>query len=402
VTLVFALWAASALAVVPFLQSLRVDPLLTSNPPPGWVAPVLWSAWLGFALLLLCRCAYILLDWRQDWIALTTRRVIVMNKSLFVREERRECPIDMVQNVIAEFPNPIGMAFDFGELHVDTAGVGTITFKDLPHPALIREAIFKQQELLRAKQPPAEDLREATLRRIVLGQDTQTSGQWGVGSGQHREKEMPAAHRSPLTPHSYGLVNSFFPIAPQRDGARVTWRKHWSYLVRGMARPIVAYALVFAAWLLVPSLILRDPSGPFGHALVWLVLLAFPVCAAWTLWNWEDWRSDLYKLDHERVYHIESLPFGLREQSMETLIGRVSDVMYVVPGPLANLLNYGDVIIQTPGEATQFVFKSIACPREVQQEIMERVDDFRRRNASDSDREIEAWIKAYHDVMRST
>jgi len=400
VTLVLALWAASALVVVPFLQSLRVDPLLSTNPPPSWVAPVLWSAWLGFAFLLLCRFAYVLLDWRQDWMALTTRRLIIMNKSLFVREERRECPIGKVQNVIAEFPNPIGMAFDFGDLSVDTAGAGTLTFKDLPHPALIREAIFKQQEILRSKQPAAEDLRRAALRSIVLEQDPldEVSTQDGSGSGLDDSIGEPRTGAAPVS--GYGLFHSFFPIAPQRDGARVTWRKHWSCLVRGLIRPMAVYLLIFAAWLLVPTAILHDPAGPAGRTLSWFVLAAFPFCAGWTIWNWEDWRSDLYKLDHERVYHIESLPFGLREQSMETLIGRVSDVMYVVPGPLANLLNYGDVIIQTPGEATQFKFKSIGCPREVQQEIMERVDQYRRKNATGTDREIEAWIRAYHDVIR--
>jgi hypothetical protein len=85
---------------------------------------------------------------------------------------------------------------------------------------------------------------------------------------------------------------------------------------------------------------------------------------------------------------------------METLINRISDVMYEVPGPLANLLNYGNVVIKTPGEATEFDFKGIPCPREVQQEIMERVDEYRRKGAAGADREIEAWIKAYHDVVR--
>jgi len=381
--------------VVPFIVNLRVDPLLSTNSPPDWIAPMLGAAWLGFAVVLLCRAGYLLLDWREDWIALTTRRVIIMNKSLFVREERRECPIDTVQNVTAEFTNPIGMAFDFGDLHVDTAGVGTLSFKDLPQPALLREAIFKQQEIMRSKQPQAEDLRREAVRSIVLAQAppqvAPPSPRWA------RRFRHPAGAQFAT---GYGLFNSFLPIAPQRDGARVTGHKHWWYLVRGMAQPMLVYAAVLAAWAIIPTAILHEPAGAVGTALGWLVLAAFPVCSAWVIWNLEDWRNDLYKLDHERVYYIHSLPFGLREQSMETLMGRISEVRYVVPGPLANLLNYGDVIIQTPGEATQFVFRGIACPRKVQQEIMERVDDYRRENAAGTDTEIEAWIKAYHDVMR--
>src|SRR4051812_20669106 len=40
------LWATSAIVVVPFLASLQVDPFLAVNPPPEWLAPFLWTAWL--------------------------------------------------------------------------------------------------------------------------------------------------------------------------------------------------------------------------------------------------------------------------------------------------------------------------------------------------------------------
>jgi hypothetical protein len=397
--LLLALWACSAFFVVPFLMSLRVDPLLTPNPPPAWAVPVLWVVWLGFAFLLLCRIVYIVFDWRQDWIALTTRRVIVMNKTLFVSEARRECPISKVQNVTAEFPNPVGMAFDFGDIHVDTAGIGTISFKDLPHPKLLREAIFKQQEVTSSRQPPPEDLRKAAVRSIILGKDP---AQY-TPLPPNVDTRLPGTNRNPQVVSfvsGYRLFNLLFPIAPQRDGARVTWHKHWWFLLCGLALPVLVYMVVLAAWLAVTAMAQHALLLPVAAIVGWLALALFPVCAGWAIWNWEDWRNDLYKLDHERVYHIESLPFGLREQSQETLIGLISDVMYVVPGPVASLLNFGDVVIKTPGEATEFDFKSIRCPREVQQEIMERVDEYRLKGAAEGDKEIEAWLKAYDDVVR--
>jgi hypothetical protein len=391
--LLLSLWAASALLVIPFLAGLQVDPLLAANPLPTWLAPLLWTAWLGAAIMLLCWCAYRLLDWREDWIALTTRRVIVMNKTLFLRETRRECPIGQVQNVVAEFPSPTSMAFDFGDLKIDTAGVGTLSFSDLPHPKLMREAIFKQQELTLSHQPPPEDLRRAAVRSLILGQDPAVPN-----SGARQQVERNQSRASYVS--GYGLFNSLFPFAPQREGASVTWHKHWSYLLRGLLVPVLLYAASLAAWFGSLFLWERGIDGTAQIIAGWLAVGLFPVCAVWAIWKWEDWRNDLYRLDHERVYHIESLPFGLREQSQETLINRISDVMYDVPGPLANLLDYGNVVITTPGEATEFDFKGIPCPREVQQEIMERVDLFRQKSAAGSDKEIEAWLKAYHDVMR--
>jgi hypothetical protein len=100
------------------------------------------------------------------------------------------------------------------------------------------------------------------------------------------------------------------------------------------------------------------------------------------------------------VYRVESLPLGMREQSQETLIGRVTDVSYVIPGVLANLLDFGDVLVKTPGEGADILFHGIPHPREVQQEIMVRVDEHRLEESASVDHEIEGWIRAYHDVTR--
>ncbi len=254
----------------------------------------------------------------------------------------------------------------------------------------MREAIFSQQKLLQSKQPPPEDLRKEAVRSIILGQDP----------AAQNSQSIPRNPQATSSVSGYGLFNSLFPFRPQRQAASVTWHKHWSYLLRGVVVPVLLYVAVLAAWF---AAIFMRQSGPVGTVetiLGWLALGLLPVCAGWIGWGWEDWRNDLYRLDHERVYHIESLPFGLREQSKETLINRISDVMYEVPGPLANLLNYGNVVIKTPGEATEFDFRGIPCPREVQQEIMERVDQYRQKSAAGMDNEIEAWLKAYHDVTR--
>ncbi len=81
---------------------------------------------------------------------------------------------------------------------------------------------------------------------------------------------------------------------------------------------------------------------------------------------------------------------------------RITDVSYTVPGLLAHLLDFGDVVIKTPAEATELVFRGIPRPREVQQEIMTRLDEYRLKDQSGVDREIEGWLKAYHEVMSET
>jgi hypothetical protein len=272
---------------------------------------------------------------------------------------------------------------DFGDIRIDTAGVGTLHFESLRRPKELREAIFRQQKALESLQPPPEDQRKSAVRALILGAPPVEKGRRQAAGG--------------------GVTAGRGAVGYPRRGMPAVriWHKHWAFLVRGLALPALLWAGVCISWLL--SVVLGEPSvvGPVEQVLIWAVLLLLPVCAAWAIWIVEDWRNDVYKLDHERLYHIESLPFGLREQSKETLISRITDVMYVIPGPLANMLDYGSVVIKTPGEATEFVFAGIPRPRGVQQEIMQRVD-YERRKAEESDHEIEAWIKAYHEVVRGT
>jgi hypothetical protein len=401
----FIVWLASLVFVLPFLSSFNQDPLLyPGGGPPAWLPMVSWVTYLALAVAMLLWAAYFIFDWADHWIALTTRRLVIMDKLLFFRETRREAPLAKVQNVMAEYPNALGTSFDFGHIKVDTAGIGVLAFHDVPHPKVFREAIFAQQDAMRANQPPPEDRRRASIEKIVLGADplpsherpTPPTGNLPPGSRGGMQPGPPSS-----VPAS-GTFGSLLPFSAQRNGKIVVWHRHWYFLLRSVGRPLLIFTASLAAW--VASIMLGEPGmvGPIESIMGWVTVALTPICGLWALWNFEDWRNDVYKLDHERVYHVESLPLGMREQSKETLITRITDVTYLVPSPIANLLNFGDVVIKTPGEATEFVFKHIPCPREVQQEIMARVDEYRLKESAGVDREIEAWIKTYHEANRKT
>src|SRR5918912_400923 len=138
---------------------------------PAWLPAVLWLSWLGVAALLVLWGAYLALDWSDHWIALTNRRLIIMDKIPFLRESRREATIRKVRNVTAEYPNNMAVALDFGDLKVDTAGIGGLVFGNLPRPRRMRGAIFNAPAEANAARPSPEDLRRARARSIILGTD---------------------------------------------------------------------------------------------------------------------------------------------------------------------------------------------------------------------------------------
>jgi hypothetical protein len=104
----------------------------------------------------------------------------------------------------------------------------------------------------------------------------------------------------------------------------------------------------------------------------------------------------------DHVIDIERLPMGLFEERRQASLAQIQDVRYRVPNPLANLLDYGDVIIQTAAEEGGFVFRRVYRPAGVQAEIFRRIERFheRQRRAEEERRadEMAAWLRAYHDV----
>jgi hypothetical protein len=327
-----------------------------------WVAVGLGAAGWG---------AYALLGWLGHWVAITTRRVIVMERLPWIRESRREAPVQKVQNVVAEYPHLLGTTLDFGTVTIDTAGVGVLVFSGVAAPRRVREAIFAQQAALRQNRPDPEERRRSAIRGIMRG-----------GS-------LPAGYTQPT--RIEGVLEE-----PAEGSPSLVWRKHPYFFFRPVALPLIAWLGAVFLWLALGAW----GGGEVAEFAGWATVLGFPPLGVWALWCFEDWRNDLYVVDAERIYHVESLPLGLREQSKETLISRVTDVTYTIPGPLANLLGFGDVLIKTPGEATEFRFAGIGSPREVHAEIMSRVDAHRLGESAGMDGEIEGWLRAWHEVAQ--
>jgi hypothetical protein len=358
-------WAVSAPYVVPFISGLGQDP--TSPPPEGVMAigpTCLWAAWAGIGVGCVLWAIYLVFDWRGDWVALTDRRLIVMDKALIFHEARSEAPVERVQNVIADYPNGLAMALDYGHLRVDTAGEGSIAFDNLPHPKAMREAIFAQQEAAEALGGTTSDGRKAAITDMLKGKT--------------------------------GTLSSGAVLQPSKH----VWRKHWFFLLRGIAAPVLLWLLSVALWFATIYGIEQGAPGTPSSIVGWAVVVLAPVCLIWAVYNWENWRNDRYVLDGEHLYDIESLPFGMREQSKQTLVSRVTDVSYELPGPMAHLLDYGDVVLKTPGEATQFTFDRVPHPRQVQTLIMRCVEEQHLREQAVNDEEIGEWLKAYHEAQQ--
>lgn len=92
-------------------------------------------------------------DWHNDMFKLTPFDVIDIDRKPFgFGESRKQAPLDNIQNVTAERPGFFATIFDYGNVHIETAGAGAdIVFDKIPRPSMVLSDIFRRLEENRAK-----------------------------------------------------------------------------------------------------------------------------------------------------------------------------------------------------------------------------------------------------------
>lgn len=105
--------------------------------------------------------------------------------------------------------------------------------------------------------------------------------------------------------------------------------------------------------------------------IVIVVALLVTGCVAFV--HWFNWRYDLYVITDRRVVDSTRL-FPLKKRLAEAQLDRVQDTSYEKNGLFANLFNYGSIVIQTAGEADNFVWNGMPDPVRAQAIVREAVE----------------------------
>lgn len=149
-------------------------------------------------------------------------------------------------------------------------------------------------------------------------------------------------------------------------------RRHWYHFLRHIIVLLVIGLVPVALAVLwgqpvADALAERSAGGVLlvmGVSLVYLfLLLSF-------LHAWVDYYLDFWIVSNRRIVNIEQ--HGLFSRVMSELyLDKVQDVTVEVHGPLATMLRFGDVHIQTAGENPRFLFDDVPEPYKIAQTIME-------------------------------
>jgi len=151
-------------------------------------------------------------------------------------------------------------------------------------------------------------------------------------------------------------------------------QRHWTRLLRQTG------ALLAILFFLVPAIIALIVTSGLASFVI-AAILSLPVLALilGIVWQYINWRDDFFVVTTQRVIHIERVgPFSTQQE--ESALDDIQDLYEVQSGFFANLVGYGNLVLQTAGETVDIDMSYIPQPDELRQLISQQIERSKARN----------------------
>lgn len=171
-------------------------------------------------------------------------------------------------------------------------------------------------------------------------------------------------------------------LARQQQIPRFSWMREGEWAIHVGPRHVIglirqAILPVLALFLVAVLAFLMAYWGWRGGVLALPLLLGL-LPAGLLAWDYIDWHDDRFILTTQRVMHLERKgPFG--SMSEEAALDDIQDVLEVRPNAIANLLDYGDIILQTAGGTVKIDFTEVGTPSKWRELILREMGRIQAR-----------------------
>ncbi|HMQ54261.1 MAG TPA: cyclic nucleotide-binding domain-containing protein [Anaerolineae bacterium] len=336
---------------------------------PAITNPLTLLATLPFIIIAALLLIYNYFDWLNDDFIVTTKRVIHIERYLFFGEQRRDAPLARVQDVTNE-SDILDLIFDSDNLKITTAGSGIMYLNHIRHADKIREAIFRERERANARIAAANI---AAVRQNIANQlNWRDKLEENVMAVAEAEAYLT---QEPYTRHYGRVLDYFIPrikeVNETGKGTVIIWRKHYFVLLVNILWPTLS--LLIFSFLFMSSV---WPSLPPFTVLAWPLQLFFGLgilfSLGWYVWQYDDWRKDVYMVTNTQIIDIDAAAFRLRRTRREGTFDNIQAVYSEVPNFFYKLINLGNVIIETAGTEETFTFNKVFDPASVTREVFNR------------------------------
>ncbi|MFN8485624.1 MAG: cyclic nucleotide-binding domain-containing protein [Anaerolineae bacterium] len=354
-------------------------------------------SWIAIGLSLLTAAMLLLgwsfADWWSDQYIVTNQRVIAQTVRPYIRERQREAPIERVVNTTVNVPTPWAAWLGWSDVIIGTSGMQPIKFERISDGAYVAAVV--NERLAEARQR-AEQATRGERQKYIRDSLQEVMDPLATPPPQKPPVPSPNVRRgNPMA----GAYRYFWPKIRDEQGSTIVYRKHRIVMVRDTILWLLALLVVAA---------LEAVAFAYFYPLpVWVDLIgvvALVVVLARLMWVYDDWRIDIYILTERTVIDVQRRPFYLSEKRQTAALDNLQDVTYTIPSPIARFFNYGDIVMETAGSSGRQSWSFVSDPRNVQNEIIRRMETSRRMKAESERRsreaEIKEWIGEYHKIQQ--
>lgn len=328
--------------------------------------------------LLLLLILYYYLEWKDDKLIITDRRLINTRRMILnFSKEVNEIPLDKVLEVNVNLPpltDVIGRMLGYGTLAIKTSGnTPNINLYEIPQPQSIQQMIFNQRKKF---QELVENENRDAFRKAIRNEIDQLTG-----TGEPTNRGLADAKGS-IT-RNPGL----FSIEYVNNKGEVVYRKHWLVWIGHVLLPtlvILAGITLFLLNVIFPLV----PLGIVVLGMIWFYL------ADW------DWRNDMYIIGEQTITIIHKRPLFLEDQKDQFSLAQIDNVVSDTTGLTNSLFQIGQVKIRLVGgdEKNAKRFTSVFSPRQIQEEISRRQENLARAKRDGEFQRQRDVIREYLDV----
>lgn len=346
--------------------------------------------WLFPGALMFLALAYSLVkigEWRNNFLLLTDRFLIQKQLNLFQRKSSfRKIPLSQVETTEMVKTGFLNFLLRLGTLTIkSSAWGGGMVFSHLPKPQWIEARLNDLLDARRAEDTSAQRL----LHRQVLQE------QFG-STNNIRRLDVPGLKPAGETDEIDSQQRTFF-WRKEKNGV-ITYRKH----------PVLFFLKigpwVFALLALVAFLVLVSVLWPGSNQVFLAIGLGGALILGGRVW-WEtvDWVNDRFQIEAGHIRAIHKRPLWLGEQRREAALDRIQEVSLKKNGLLALIFDFGDLVIQTAGEAQPLLFEMVGHPEWIQSEIflkkLEREAQAEEDGKRGQFKEFAQFVDVYHQAI---
>lgn len=366
--------------------------IFAATPPGIW-----WTVlMLAVGLVTAAQLAWGVIDYMNDYLIVTNRRVVRQDEVIFLKQWRQEAALEQIQNVDV-MTTFWGNVLRYGKLVIRTAGTdGAIPFFYVGEPEEVRAAIFRLRSRRQAHvMAEGKEMIQRMLENRLGLQLQLPATVYRKPTPSPRRKRLPEWLRNFLgrmVGERRGLQG------PPGDNDHIIWRKHWFILVRNLLPTLGIFSVI--ALLLFGQLFAWMED--LRQAFLAIDLLLVPIGLAnlgWAIWITADWRNDTYEISGEHVVDVEKKPLFFAESRRTARLTEIENVEINIPSPVHYILNFGNVRLQTAATEGDFTFDWVPDPRSVAAEVQRRIELSLQREAEmrtrQRARELPDWFEMY-------